>query len=665
MSSARPPRAAPDPVACSCQDEGAGASLGGLARVAVRGLGTGVAMVCVRRREGWSMAGCAGTACPGEGRPYSIGDALLDELAAAAPVCVEDARVDLRLRRESPADGRAIGALLAAPIGSGEAALFLAVEAQPRSWSGDDVELLTDLALAAATELERERVARRVSSLEAALTRGREEYRLLFENARTIILSVDPHGLIREVNPAGTELLGGGGEVVAGRHFSEFVAPEDLDRALALAAAPDESAGTDIELRALRPNGERRLVQAHAVSMREEGVRVGVYVIARDVTEERAREMQFRRAERMASVGPLLSGVCHELNNPLTSIKSFAELLLLDERPAEDREAIEIVQREAERAAKIVSDLRLVARQGRGGATDRAEVELNDVVRHVLRLREEGLTAQRVSVQTSLEVWLPPVWAVRAQLEEVLHQLISNAEQAMQAGDPRTLVVRTRRSGDSVAVTVEDSGCGIPEETRDRIFDPFWTTRGGEGTGLGLSIVQGIVTDHGGTIDVDSSPGRGTWFTVALPASAEIPTTMTGPSSETRSVRPLRVLVADDEAAIRFSLTRYLERRGHVVVEAEDGAGALARVADCDPAAPFDMVVADVRMPGMTASELWRRLGALGTGLDERLIFITGDTDLDDIDSALEASGVPMVQKPFELAEIAQIIETHASVAGS
>ncbi len=446
--------------------------------------------------------------------------------------------------------------------------------------------------------------------------------------------------------------------------FRDSVAPEDRAKATELfrkrlsgAGSPDE-----IELRVIRPTGERRLLYLCSAPAVENGAITGMHGVARDITEERAREMQLRRAERMASVAPLLTGVCHELNNPLTSIKSFAELLLLDERPPEDREALEIVQREAHRAAKIVSDLRLVARQRQETGTERGLVDLNQAVRQVLQA--PGCSLSGIRLQEDLAPVLPPLWAVRLHVEQVILQLVLNAVQAMQdRPGPRDLTVRTYAGGIGAVLQVEDTGPGIHPDHLDRIFDPFWTTRGpGEGSGLGLSLVNGIVSDHGGRIGVDSTPGGGTRFAVELPIAVEPPMALGPAEGDTSATRALRVLVVDDEAAIRYSLTRYLERRGHRVEEASDGEAALERLADAGEDA-FDAIVADLRMPGLGGGELLCRLRQRGGNLDDRLIFITGDTDGSDLDGEVDRAGVPVVQKPFELAEIAQIIEAQAGMS--
>jgi CheY-like chemotaxis protein len=206
-----------------------------------------------------------------------------------------------------------------------------------------------------------------------------------------------------------------------------------------------------------------------------------------------------------------------------------------------------------------------------------------------------------------------------------------------------------------------DSGPGIPEEYLERIFDPFWTTKEpGQGTGLGLSLVHSIVAEHGGEIRVDSEVGKGAAFAVELPRAPAAPPGAAGGGS---TPRPLRVLVVDDEAPIRRSLARYLERRGHRVDEASDGREALARVQEAG-AAPYDVILADLRMPGVSGDRLLAELRVRGDGAEDRLVLITGDALSDHVAAALAASGVPVVFKPFELEQVARAVEQRARVPG-
>lgn len=382
--------------------------------------------------------------------------------------------------------------------------------------------------------------------------------------------------------------------------------------------------------------------------------------------ELRGRETQVRVSERICAVAPLLSGVCHELNNPLTSIKSFAELLLLDARSDDDREALEIVQREAHRAARIVSDLRTVARQSQEEALRREFVDLNEVVRSVARGRAREMEAEGIQIRQELTVDLPATPAVRAHIEQVATQLVSNAINAMEGREEaRVLTLATTRTERGVCLLVRDTGRGIAPEHLTRIFDPFWTTgRSSERSGLGLSLVHSIISSHGGRITAESQLGRGSTIRVELPLAEEVqPEVSTG--DERPASRGLRVLVVDDEAPIRFSLSRYMERRGHEVHQAADGGAALRMLDEVAPGDQYDIVVADLRMPGLDGECLLGRLRERGDGLEQRLIFMTGDAQSPCANRLLQDSGIPVMWKPFELAEVAQVIEAQARlVAG-
>jgi CheY-like chemotaxis protein len=208
---------------------------------------------------------------------------------------------------------------------------------------------------------------------------------------------------------------------------------------------------------------------------------------------------------------------------------------------------------------------------------------------------------------------------------------------------------------------VVDSGPGIAIEHLDRIFDPFWTTKSpGEGTGLGLSLVHSIVTEHGGRIRVDSEPGNGAAFQVELPrmVDAQMPG---GPTDAQgmAAAKPLRILVVDDEEPIRRTLHRYLKRRGHTVDGAGDGAEAL-RIIHAQAAPSYDVVLSDLRMPGMSGDQLYTELRRRDVSWEERLVFMTGDVGSADAARVLAAAGVPVILKPFDLGDVAATLEATA-----
>ncbi|HEU0079254.1 MAG TPA: ATP-binding protein, partial [Longimicrobiaceae bacterium] len=383
-----------------------------------------------------------------------------------------------------------------------------ALDLRPREWSAGEAEVLRDFAVLAAREVEA--AAGERDGLAAAA----------LEEFGEPVAITDRAGRFRYANAAHARTLG----YVPGRSaelkVDDFLPEGEARARFAEGAAEARSGGGwrgRIAFRTLA--GAEVPMEVSLGAVRDAAGEELLFAVARDATGEASREGQLRRAERLASLGTLLGGVAHELNNPLAAIKSFAQLLLLDERPLEDQEALEVIEREAARAAGIVADLRLVARQTERSGGARGPVQLNDVVRGVLEMRRHTLRTHGVEVRAELARDLPPVHADPVEMEQVVLNLVLNAEHSL-AGHPgeRRLIVRTRPSATGVALRVTDSGPGIPREHLERIFDPFWTTREpGRGTGLGLSLVHGIVTEHGGTIRVDSEPGRGAAFGVELP----------------------------------------------------------------------------------------------------------------------------------------------------
>jgi two-component system, cell cycle sensor histidine kinase and response regulator CckA len=388
---------------------------------------------------------------------------------------------------------------------------------------------------------------------------------------------------------------------------------------------------------------------------------IGQAGLLRDLTEEKRNELQMRRAERMTSLGTLLGGLAHELNNPLTSIKSFAQLLLLDQRPAEDREGLEVIHQEADRAAQLVADLRLIARQTREMAgPSREPIGANEMVRSVVAQRQVALAASGLEIRMVLADGLAPVWGDRARLEQLLRQLVLNAEQAIfSGGRGGEIVVRTRAGGKGVVFEVSDTGPGISPADQERIFDPFWTTKApGEGIGLGLSMAHTVVTEHEGEIRVESVPGRGATFTIELPPGEGMDLAREAAEATLRRYGPLRILLVEDEAPIRTSLARFLVRRGHHVDAVGTASEAIRRV---ESGEAYEVIVSDMRMPGMSGVELHARFAARGDGTETRMIFLTGDPSGCERNGSELHVGALILTKPFELNELAERIERFAS----
>jgi CheY-like chemotaxis protein len=348
----------------------------------------------------------------------------------------------------------------------------------------------------------------------------------------------------------------------------------------------------------------------------------------------------------------------------------FAQILLRTARSAEDRAALETIHREAGRAARIIRDLLTFAR--RQGTEGREPLDVNEVVGYIISTRRYVLETRGVRLDVSLGDALPPVSANRSQLEQVVLNLLVNAEQALDpavdaphvragGGEARrgTITVRTSARADAVVLELADDGSGIAPEDLPRIWDPFFTTKQeGEGTGLGLSVVHGIVASLGGTIDVASAPGAGTRFTIVLPRLAAArdvgePSLDAAARGGERAATPLDILVVDDEAGIVSFLERYLTSRGHAVLTASDGATAL-RLAG---GTTFDVVVCDVRMPGMDGYEVVRRMRALPDGARTRYVLSTGANVDGTIPKADDLGVAAVVPKPYDIELLRRAIE--------
>lgn len=242
---------------------------------------------------------------------------------------------------------------------------------------------------------------------------------------------------------------------------------------------------------------------------------VGLVIGVRNLTEERKVADHLGRTEKLAAIGELVAGVAHELNNPLTGISTFAQLLLEDRLEGEQLESVSLIKREADRAIGVIRDLLLFARK-----TDAREVtvDINTIVKHTVRLRALASRSSGIEVHMRLDDTNPQVRGDEQKLQQVLLNLLVNAESAMEGSEVRHLSVVTQHKQGTVQIVVSDTGHGMGPTVSEKAFEPFFTTKPpGEGTGLGLSVSYGIIQAHGGTISVDSSPGAGTTFTIVLP----------------------------------------------------------------------------------------------------------------------------------------------------
>lgn len=384
--------------------------------------------------------------------------------------------------------------------------------------------------------------------------------------------------------------------------------------------------------------------------------------LLRDVSERRKLEDQGRdlshqllQAEKMAALGQTVSGVAHELNNPLATILTWAERLAARPVDAGTKRGLQTILSESERAAKIARNLLTFARKRN---TTRTLVNLNAIVRDTLALRSYE---QRVSNVTTLEALaggLPPIFADPHQVKQVFLNLVINAEQAMLAANGRgTLILRTWYSDEDERVVLEinDDGPGVPQAVQTKIFDPFFTTKAvGKGTGLGLTVACAIVEEHGGQIRVISTPGSGASFFVSLPATAGArrvaPTPAPAPLAPPTG-NSAAVLVVEDEPALAAAVADALTDAGYRVECAADGEEALDRVGN----GIFDLVICDLKMPRLDGPSFYRLLSTRKPALARRVIFVTGDVAGTETERFLLDTGCRWLLKPFRLNELLRV----------
>ncbi len=549
-------------------------------------------------------------------------------------------------------------------------------------------------------------VVSRIASISLANFRLRERlvasetrYRALFEASPDAILLLSHANEVVDANPAALRLY-----------------RTDLDGLRAfLASGTPGTTGEELRHRmevlrrdgrgvfhdtGIRPDGTTFPEEIGVVSVEIEGDQ-RYLVIVRDLAEQHQLQQELLQAQKMEAIGHLVSGVAHELNNPLAAIVAFSQLLRRDERLPEDmRRDAELLVQEAERTRRIVGNLLDFARQR---PPERYPTSPGALVESVLALQSYTLTSGHIELSVDVPADLPLVDVDRSQLQQVLLNLTLNAVQAIGAerAEGRIWIVARHvgSAGDArVRLSVSDDGPGISEEGRSRLFLPFYTTKApGEGTGLGLSVSFGIVTAHGGTLRFEPRPGGGATFIVELPASdraaperrrvpavggardeagrssarrgtgmqaegyarsGDRPGESGAPSGRPADTATPAVLVLDDEPAIRAFLTKSLRLAGMDPIAVATGEEA---VEQCR-ARPFAAVLVDQRMPGMAGTAVFESVVAIRPELASRFIFMSGDVLNPELRAFAACHRVALLAKPFDVDAVNRLVADIADV---
>lgn len=412
-----------------------------------------------------------------------------------------------------------------------------------------------------------------------------------------------------------------------------------------------------MEYRIRRSDGTERWVQVTAATVRNmQGrvLRVGGSI--GDISERKQADVEIQRqrealyqSEKLSALGSLLAGVAHELNNPLSIVVGQAQMLKDSASDTPFGERASKIEVAAVRCARIARTFLAMARQRK---PVRRPVQLERIVEDVLGLLEYNLRSAGIAVERRFASALPAIHADPDQINQVLSNLIVNAQQALaNQPEPRRIAVALSAvSGEWIEARVSDNGPGIPAHLRRRVFEPFFTTKSaghgpGTGTGIGLAVSHGIATAHGGTLETEEAPDGGACFVLRLPrGTADMPPA----AADLKTAMPqlavgLTALVVDDEDGVADLLAEILAGSGFEVTVAEDGQTALNRLRSEN----FSVILTDLRMPGLDGPSLFARLRAERPALAQRIVFVTGDTLSPDVADFLRDSGQPCLEKPF------------------
>jgi PAS domain S-box-containing protein len=475
------------------------------------------------------------------------------------------------------------------------------------------------------------------------------------------VIATDAQGRVELLNPVASRMTGWTEDDARGRPLTEVFsmtssltgesAVNPVERVLRDGITVGLANHTEL----IHRDGSRRQIADSGAPIRDAGgTIVGAVLVFRDVTERYQLEERLRQTEKLEAIGRLSSGIAHDLNNMLGGVMGGAELL--QGRAGDDerlQKPVRMILGAAERMREL--NARLLAFARREPAARRA-VAVDRLVEDCAELLRHGLD-RRFTLETVLGAGDAQVLVDRGEFQSALLNLAINGRDAMQEGGVLRLITARRRvdGTDEVVIAVQDHGTGMTPAVRARLFEPFFTTKpAGIGTGLGLHAVQGCMHAHGGRIEIDTEPGAGTTVRLVLPQTLATPIANTLPSA-----RALRVLVVDDDMALRSATTAQLEDSGWTVAMAEDGIAGLEVLRG---QGPFDAVVLDVVMPRMDGLEMLRVLRETHATLP--VLLVSGRLPDADLQAVLALGPTALLAKPYRLADLRRALDELRSVRG-
>jgi two-component system NtrC family sensor kinase len=483
-----------------------------------------------------------------------------------------------------------------------------------------------------------------------------EHYSMLdrvFNSIGEGVLTLDLRGRITGMNRSATALLGVEEEDIHPEMWDQVLQIPDAHARAVLWKTFENLERTELNTEVVVPGGSSLSCSISLSPLEGEDLNcMGFAVILKDRTAQLEMERNLIQMEKLNSLGKLVAGFAHELNNPLTSVIGFAQLLLGNRNESAVHEEVSVIHSHALRCKKIIDNLLTFARES---VPEKKAIQLNDVVRNTFDLLGYQLQREQIRVTLNLDEKLERVKADPSQIQQVLVNLMENSrfELCRKEGE-RRIIIETREHEGGAMIRISDSGPGIPAHSLDRIFDPFFTTKPiGEGTGLGLSLSFGIVQEHGGRLHVSNAPSGGAVFEIRLPIASKGGSEQKRTEAHVEKTVPRfgdkapKVLIVDDEVEVCRLVEKVLSREGIEVESALNGEEALEALQN----ASYDLLLLDVRLPDINGLDLEADLIERWPEYKKRILYVTGDV-VDGKGGPSAASKIDdcsLITKPFDV----------------
>jgi two-component system NtrC family sensor kinase len=584
-----------------------------------------------------------------------LGDGVVSYvIRTKKPLLITDLETDLKklpIKVETIGSNKISSSWLGVPMLTGEKVLgVLAVcSYEKNAFTEEDLQFFTNITSQAAIAIVNAQLFHQVS-------RGKHEWEQTFDSITDLICLIDPEYKIIRVNRTMAQKLSTKPEQIIGKkchqvfhNLADSPCPECPHRQAMASKKP-----FTLELKGT--SGDEVFLTSAFPRFSSKGEFIGSVYVLRDITEQKRLREQLVQSEKMAAVGQLVSGVAHELNNPLAGVMGYSQLLLMNNNlDAKTQSYLNKISKESDRAKNIVNNLLTFARKHK---PEKKYLDINTILDQTIELRAYDLKVSNIQVSKTFDLQLPKTMADFNQLQQVFLNIMNNAHQAIQESKGKGEIrIRTEKAGEMIRIILEDNGPGIPEENLNKIFEPFFTTKDvGRGTGLGLSISYGIVQQHGGKIYARSILGQGATFVIELPVLKEekmgADDKKEKPKSVIRKIEKKNILAIDDEQSILDILMNALQQDGHQVDVASNGRTGLSKVKASD----YDLIITDIKMPDFDGKKFYEEVRKYNEELAKKIIFTTGDLANPETEAFLDKVSQPCIPKPFNLEEVKQTI---------